>query len=300
MKAVLFDRYGGPEVLRFADVPAPICGVGEMLIRVRAIGVNPADGKWRSGMLDAFAPIAFPHVGGYDVAGEVVEGDALPAGTRVIAMVDTFRAGAYAELTVATAERVARLPDGLDFATGAALPTPGLTGVELIEEALDVQAGQRVLVTGALGAVGRFAVHAAKARGATVIGAVRAAAREAALKMGLDEVIALDGGNYAGAPFDRIADTIGGGLVTPLCRRVAPGAIIRTAATTPISADGVPVEIGFFVVHPDPARLERIARAVAAGEITVAIADRLPLRQAADAQRRVDVGGTSGKIVLEP
>jgi NADPH2:quinone reductase len=300
MKAVLFDRYGGPEVLRLAEAPAPLPLPGEMLIRVRATGVNPADGKWRSGMFDAIAPIGFPHVGGYDVAGEVLEGDGLPAGTRVVAMVDSFRAGAYAEMTVATADRVAILPDPLDFATGAALPTPGLTGVQLIEEALDVQPGQRVLVTGATGAVGRFAVHAAKARGAIVIAAVRAAARETALKMGVDEVIILDGGDYAGAPFDRIADTIGGGVVAPLCRRAASGAIIRTAATQPIPADGVPVEISFFMVHPDAARLERIARAVAAGEIAVAIADRLPLGQAADAQRRVDAGSTGGKIVLEP
>lgn len=300
MKAVLFDRYGGPEVLRLADTPAPIPLAGELLIRVRAIGVNPADGKWRSGMFDAIAPLGFPHIGGYDLAGEVLEGDGLPAGTWVTAMVDPFRAGAYAELTVATIDRVARLPAALDFATGAALPTPGLTGVQIIEEALDVQAGQRVLVTGATGAVGRFAVHAAKARDAVVIGAVRAAAREAALKLGVDEVIILDGSDYAGAPFDHIADTIGGELVAPLCRHVAPGAIIRTAATAPIPADGVPVEISFFGVHPDAARLELIARAVAAGEITVVIADRLPLDQAAQAQRRVDAGSTGGKIVLEP
>lgn len=105
----------------------PVAADGEMLIRVRAIGVNPADSKWRSGMFQSIAPVPMPHIGGYDVAGEEVSGGNLPAGTRVAAMVDTFWSGAYAELTVVGPERIAPLPDSMDFATAAALPTPGLT-----------------------------------------------------------------------------------------------------------------------------------------------------------------------------
>lgn len=277
-------------------MPAP--GPGEVLIRVRAIGVNPADGKWREGMFKERIALTLPHIGGYDVAGEIAAG-ALPAGARVAAMLDPIRAGAYAEYSVATLDRIAILPDTLDFAMAAAAPTPGLTGVQIIEEALDVQPGYRVLITGAVGIVGRFAVHAAKARGAHVIAAVRASATAEAKSIGADETIALDGAPYAGATFDRIADTIGGAVVAPLCRHVGAGAIIKTAATTPIPADGVPVPITFYPVHADAARLARLLGAMASGGMRIPIAARLPLADAAEAQRRVAAGGLGGKIILE-
>lgn len=300
MQAVVFHRYGGPEELVLADVADPVATGGEMLIRVRAIGVNPADSKWRSGMFQSIAPVPLPHIGGYDVAGEVVSGGDLPTGTRIAAMVDTFRSGAYAELTVVGPDRVALLPDGMDFPTAAALPTPGLTGAQIIEENLDVTAGQRVLVTGAAGAVGRFAIRAAKAQGAHVVAAVRASARADALAHGADEVIVLDGSDYEGPPFDRIADTVGGELVAPLCRKVAADGRIVTVATNPIPAEGVSVEIIFVSVHPDAARLARVVDWAASGVIPVPIAARLPLAQAAVAQQKVDGGGAGGKIILEP
>lgn len=299
MKAVVFDRYGGPDVLSYVEVPDPVCMPGEVLIRIKAIGVNPADGKWRSGMFDSLAPVPFPHVGGYDVAGLIEGGDEFALGTRVVAMVLPFRSGAYAEWTVTTPDRVAVLADSLDFATGAAVPTPGLTGFELIAAGLDVQAGQRVLITGALGTVGRFAVFAAKARGATVIAAVRPNMRDAALALGADEAIAL-GEAYDGAPFDRVADTTGGTLVASLCAHVTADAILKTVATNPIPSAGLGSEVGFFMVHPDAAQLAAVVSAVASRKVEVPIADRLALSAAAQAQARVDAGGTGGKIVLEP
>lgn len=300
MKAVQFSQYGGPEVLELVDMPDPVPGPGEALIRVRAIGVNPADGKWRSGMLHAIAPLTLPHVGGYDIAGEVIGGDALPVGARVIAMVDTFRSGAYAERVVATPDRLAVLPDAVDFATGAALPTPGLTGIQAIDEQLDVRAGERILVTGAAGGVGRYCVRAAKERGATVIAGVRESARAEALALGADDVIVLDGGEYDGQPFDGVIDNVGGAVVAPLCRKVKPDGKIRTAATTPIPVDGVPVDITFFGVHPDSAQLSRLIGWAASGAVPVPIAATLPLSEAAEGQRRVDAGGAGGKVILEP
>jgi NADPH:quinone reductase-like Zn-dependent oxidoreductase len=300
MKAIIFNQYGGPEQLVEAEVPDPVPSPGEMLIRVRAVGVNPADGKWRSGMFQAIAPVPLPHVGGYDIAGEVIGGGDLPIGTRVVAMVDPLRSGAYAELAVADPSRVARLPDEIDFATGASLPTPGLTGAQLIEDDLGVKAGQRVLITGAVGAVGRIAVHAAKQLGATVIAAVRDGAAEHAFQLGADEVIILGSANYDGPAFDCILDTIGGDLVSPLCCKVKADGLICTAATTPIPPDGVPVAIVFAGVRPDSDRLARVVSWVANGQILVPIADRLPLAQARTAQARVDAGSTGGKIILVP
>lgn len=300
MKAVAFARYGGPEVLELVDAPDPVAGPGEVLIRVRAIGVNPADGKWRSGMLHQIAPLPLPHIGGYDVAGEVIGGDALPVGTRVVAMVDAFRAGAYAELTATTPDRVAVLPESVDFATGAALPTPGLTGMQAIDEQLDVKAGDRVLVTGAAGGVGRFCVQAAKERGATVVAGVRESARAEALSLGADEIVVLGGAEYDGPLFDKMIDNVGGEIVAPLCRKVKPDGKIRTVATTPVPSDGVPVEIVFFGVHPDSAQLSRLINWAASGKVPVPIAAKLPLSQASEGQRRVDAGGAGGKVILEP
>jgi len=300
MKAVVFDQFGAPEVLRVADVPDIAPQAGEVLIRVRAIGVNPADGKIRSGMFRDLVPAsAMPYIGGYDIAGEIIGGEGLPAGARVAAMVDPRRSGAYAELTVASRDRLAILPESLDYATAAALPCPGLTAIQMIDEQLDVQPGQRVAITGAVGSVGRFAVLAAKDRGAAVVAAVRENARDAAKALGADEVIVF-GADYAGDAFDCVADTVGGDAAAALCRKVKLDGKIRTVATTPIPTEGVPVDVIFFPVHPDAAQLERLLDWAASGRIPIPVAAILPLDRAAEAQRRIEEGQAGGKIILQP
>jgi len=188
----------------------------------------------------------------------------------------------------------------LDFAAAAAIPTPGLTGVQLIEEQLDLQPGQRVLITGATGAVGRFAMFAAKARGATVIAAVRASQREEARALGADTVLTLGEEAWDGLPFDRVADTVGGAQVAALCRHVAPDGVIRTTATTPIPPEGLPVAPAGFAVHADAGRLAALAAAVAAGEITVPIARIFPFEEVQQAHRLLEAGGLGGKVILRP
>jgi NADPH:quinone reductase len=133
MRAILMDGYGGPDVLHLGATHIPAPGPGELLIRVAAVGVNPADAKWRSGMFKSFCPLRFPHIPGYDVAGTTE-----PGGMRVAAMLDSLRQGAYAEYAAATAEHVAAIPDELGFEAAAAVSTPGLTGVQMIEEHLNV------------------------------------------------------------------------------------------------------------------------------------------------------------------
>jgi len=300
MKAVMIDAYGGPEKLRIGACGKPVRSDGEILIRVAAVGVNPADGKWRAGMFAGFLPLSFPHITGYDVAGTVEAGDGFAPDSRVVAILPPLRQGGYAEWVAAPIENVAPIPETLDFAAAAAIPTPGLTGVQLIEEQLDVQLGHRVLVTGATGAVGRFAMFAAKARGATVIAAVRAAQREAARALGADTVLTLGAEDWDGLTFDRVADTVGGAQVARLCRHVAADGVIRTAATTPIPSEGLPVEPAGFAVHADAGRLAALAAAVAAGEIAVLIAHILPLDEAQQAHRLLEAGGVGGKIILRP
>jgi len=301
MRAVQFDAYGPPEQLHLAEVETPTPGEAEVRVRVAAVGVNPADPKWRQGMFQSFAPLTFPHVPGYDLAGvvdAVGPGVSRPkVGDRVVGMIPK---GAYAEYAIVPAAQATQIPDGLDFATAAALPTAGLTGVQMIEEQIRPSAGQTVLITGATGAVGRFAAYAARRLGVRVIAAVRATQRSEARAIGAAETIVLGEEDWMGPPFDHVADTVGGPDVAKLCRRMAPGGRISTAATTPIDPQGLPAAPVFIVVHGDPPRLAALAEAVVRGELVVPIARRLPLGQAAQAQRLTEVGGLGGKVILEP
>ena len=303
MKAVMFDDYGGPEVLYLGEAPVPRPADGEVLMKVMAAAVNPADYKWRDGMFREMVPITFPHILGYDVAGLVEEVhpsvSGLSPGDRVVGMVNYDTKGGYAEYASVPAASSAKVPASLDLGVAAAIPTAGLTGVQMIEEHLDVKEGERVLITGACGAVGRFAVYAALGRGAHVVAAVRASQQDLATRLGAHEVAVL-GEPWDGEPFDHVADTVGGEQVTALCHHLKPGGRIRTAATTPIDPAGLNDEPQFFGVHPDAARLAELAAAVAAGEIEVTVARRLPLAEAAEAQLLVEAGGLGGKVILEP
>lgn len=298
MKAIVINRHGGPEVLEPADLPVPQPQPGQVLVRIAAAAVNPADGKWRSGMFKDFAPVGFPHILGYDIAGEVVGGEGFATGDRVFGMLDPFLKGGYAEQVAVAADHLALVPDALDLPTAAAIPTAGLTGLQMVERGLNLQAGQRVLLTGALGSVGRFALFAAKERGADVIAAVRPAHVKQVRALGADDVIALGEEDWAGAPFDHVIDTVGGAAVGALCRHLKAGGRILTAATTPIPADELSVAPEFFAVQPGGADAARLAAAVATGRIAVPIARILPLDQAAEAHRLVEAGGLNGKIIL--
>ena len=298
MKAVAIRSYGGPDVLQLIDLPLPDLAPGDLLIRVATCGVNPADLKWRVGMFAGVIPLTFPYIPGYDVAGRVEKGDAVPIGTRVFGMLDHRRAGAYAEFAAVASNAVVPIPEGLDDATAAALPTPALTGVQIIDEHIVPRAGQRVLVTGALGAVGRFALYAAKARGAIVIAAVRDSQRDAALALGANETIVLGETPANALNLDHVVDTVGGVAVAVLCRHLRPGGKIKTAATTPIPPEGLASVPEFIAVHPDNEQLAAIGRAVVAGKVTVPIAHVLLLAEASKAHRLLEDGHAGGKIIL--
>lgn len=299
MRAMQFDEYGGPEVLHPADIDLPKVAPGWVRVRVAAAGVNPADFKWRQGMFRERIPLQLPHVVGYDVAG-IVDAvgrgvNAFRLGDRIVASV---RSG-YSEFAVAEEKACAHLPAHLDFATGASLPCAALTGVQLIEDGIRPRAGETVLITGATGAVGRFATHAALTLGAQVIAAVRPAYFEEARRLGAREVVGLGikGGRIPS--FDHVADTVGGPAVAELCRHLAAEGLIRTVSTTSIDPTGVAATPTFFAYHPDGARLKRLLDDVVAGNIGMPIARRLPLISAPEAHRLMERGGLGGKIILE-
>lgn len=302
MKAIRIHNYGGPETLCWEDAPRPSPGPGEVLVRVHAAGVNPADYKHRNGMFRDFVTETFPKILGYDVAGTVealgpdTEGPA--PGTRVFAMLDPMDPGGYAQFVSTAVQTCGIMPDGMDFETAAGIPCSALTGTQLVEDALRPRPGETVLITGATGMVGRFAVIAAKRAGARVVAAVRPAYAEAARRLGADEAVALDGSNWSGAPFDGVIDTVGGPAASPLAASVKPGGRILTVATTPLDPVVLPVEPEFFSVHPDGARLTSLGEAVMRGETEVPVVARFPLAEAAQAHAAIEQGGLLGKIVL--
>src|SRR3984885_12331077 len=192
MKAVVLHENGNPDQLRNEEASAPPAGDGQILIRVVAAGVNPIDWKIRSGAMKTFMPLELPAILGYDYSGVVrsvgkgVEGYA--EGDEVFG-----RAGkTYAELLLADLAGLSKLPKGLDHIEAAALPVVLNTGEQLIVQAGKVQAGQTVVITGALGSVGRPAVWVAKKLGAHVIAGVRGSQKKTAEELGADALLALD------------------------------------------------------------------------------------------------------------
>jgi NADPH:quinone reductase-like Zn-dependent oxidoreductase len=299
MKAIQFEQYGAPDVLHLAEVNTPVAGPGQIRVRVAAVGVNPADFKWREGMFRERVPLQLPHVVGYDIAGTVdtigPQVTAYRVGERIVASV---RSG-YAEFAIADEKNCAAIPDGLDFATAASLPCAALTGVQMIEDAVKPRKGQTLLITGATGAVGRFALHAALALGTRVIAAVRPTYFDEARKLGAQQVVGLQDGNNAALSFDHVADTVGGPQVATLCRHLVPGGSIITVSTTPIDPAGLSATPTFFAYRTDGMRLAQILNQVVTGEVAMPIARRLPLARAAEAHRLIESGGLSGKIILE-
>jgi NADPH:quinone reductase-like Zn-dependent oxidoreductase len=302
MKAVLLHEYGGPENLKFEeDVPDPLTGGNTVLIAATAASVNPVDWKLRSGMAQKMIPLSFPAILGRDVSGIVRQVGAnvkhFKVGDRVLALTNKT----YAELVAVDDSDVAHLPDGVDLAAAAAIPLIALTGDQLVRLATNVQKGQVVLVTGALGSVGRAAVHTAKKLGAQVIAGVRGKELEAARSLGVSGVLAIDDDQaIENFPLvDAIADTVGGDVAAKLIARVKPGGSFGYATMLPegAAARNPTVKTARVQAKPDPSKVREFADDVRDGKFVLPIGRRLPLRDAAEAHALGEKGGI-GKILL--
>lgn len=301
MKAIVVHQYGGPEVLKYEDYPDPVPGPGEVLARVAAASVNPIDYKRRAGLTKDFYPMTFPGLIGVDMSGTVLKPGpgvtGFSVGDQVFAMADNT----YAELCVVKAEVLAKVPNGLDLIEAAALPLVTVTGNQLLA-ATAIQAGQTVMVVGAVGNVGRSAVFSAKARGATVIAGVLKRQIEDAKAVGADRVAATDDDAALAnlPPLDAVADTVGGKTAEKLIARVKPGGVYASVVETPQNAAEFPsVKLVHVFSHFDRKTLEFMAEAVRDGKLRIPIGQRFPLSQAAEAQATAEKGG-AGKILLVP
>jgi len=301
MKAVVLPEYGGPELLKVRDVPEPKPGAGEIEIKVAAASLNPVDWKQRSGANKGRMPLTFPAILGRDASGTVVQVGPGVTSFRVGDKVLGRPASAHAEFAVGKAEEFALIPPGLDLVEAAALPLVLLTGAQLAEEATDARPGQKVLVTGAAGSVGRVAVYCAKARGATVYAGVRKAHKAKGGELGADAIIALDDDAELEAlpQLDAIADTVGGDTIKKLLDKVISGGRIGSVLGKPEGAEAKGLQVFAFMTHGAPDRLAALARAVAEGKLMIPIAARFPFSHAADAHK-LGEKGASGKILLTP
>jgi NADPH:quinone reductase-like Zn-dependent oxidoreductase len=300
MKAIVLHEYGGPDKLKYEDVPDPVAAEGEVLVRLSATSVNPVDFKMRSGAAASRFPVEFPGILGRDIAGIVralgpgVSG--FTTGDKVIAL----GWKSYAELAVVKAIDLAHLPDGMDVAKAAALPLVMLTGEQLISRGTKIQRGQTVLVTGAAGSVGRTAVFVAKKAGAVVIAGVRKSQVEQAAELGADEVLALDDETaMARLGFvDAVADTVNHETAELLIGKVKQGGVFASVLGPPANAKMHPtVRVTPVMCVPDAAMLRVLAEDVAAGRLKIPISRMMPLEEAGHAQAEAE-RGASGKVLL--
>lgn len=300
MKAVVLHEYGGPDQLKYEDVADPVAGEGELLVRLTATSVNPIDYKMRSGAAKEHFPVTFPGILGRDIVGivrEVGQGvSGFAPGDRVLAL----GKHSYAELVVVKAQDAALAPEGLELADAAALPLVTLTGEQLVRRGTAIEQGQTILVSGAVGGVGRSAVWTAKKAGARVIAGVKKKQMEEARGLGADEVIALDDASALEKldAVDAVADTVGGKTAETLLGKVKQGGSFGSVLGPPANAAMYPaVKVTPVMAVPDAGALRAMAEDVAANRFAIPIDRMIPLKDAGAGQAAAEKGGI-GKVLL--
>jgi NADPH:quinone reductase-like Zn-dependent oxidoreductase len=295
MRAIVLTGTGDVDKLEVREVPDPEPGRGEVKIKVAASSINPIDWKIRRGYTNP----KFPEILGRDVAGEIVAVgpgvSRFKVGDRVLCMV---RHG-YAELAIAKEDNLARVPATMSVEAAAALPLVVTTGAQLIDENAEPKRGDTVLVTGAIGSVGRTAVFVAKARGARVIAGVRTDQKEEAQELGADAVVAIDDDSEIDnlPEVDEIADTVDGETIAKLLPHLKQSGRLASVLGEPDEARKRGIEVRAFMAHPDGTRLAELADAVARGDLKIPIAERRPFAEVREATRRAEQGA-GGKVLL--
>ena len=302
MKAVRLHQYGPPENLIFeTDVPPPALGDNAVLIEAAAASINPIDWKIRSGVRQKDFPLALPAILGKDISGVVRTVGAgvrnFKPGDRVVALAEAT----YAQFVAVDAAIVSHLPDGVPLVDAAAIPLACLTGDQLVRSATHIRAGQTLIVSGALGSVGRCAVHSAQKLGVHVIAAVRSAQLDEAKALRVSATVALDDPEaLAGlAGVDGVADTVGGATAAGLFSLVRNGGSFGYASVLPetTAASNPAVKVSRVFARPNPSTVREFADDLRDGKFALPISRRLPLEEAAQGHALMEKGG-AGKIIL--
>lgn len=305
MQAVRVYQYGGAEQLKLEEVPKPEPQPGEVLLRVQAAGVAPADWKIREGLFASFYTPQFPYIPGSICSGVV---EALGSGVTTFKVGDVVFGqsthGAYAEYTTSSVETLALKPEALSFDEAATIAGGATTAWQALFDQGKLLAGERVLIHGAAGGVGLFAVQFAYWKGAQVFATTSTANADFVRSLGASTVI-----DYTSTPFEQVAhemdlvfDTIGGETLERSLSTLKRGGrlISINGDPAPEKAQALGVEARFFSGNTTSAVLSNIARLIEAGHVRVFVGQTFPLSDVRSAQARSQAGHGRGRIVLHP
>lgn len=331
MRAFVLTRYGGPDATLLTELPRPVPQKGELLVRVRAAGLNPVDYKTRDGKLRMIRRYPLPIAMGNELSGEV---DSIgpgvtrfAAGDQIFARVDKDTLGAFAEYAIVREEHAARMPASLDYQRAAAVPLAGLTALQALRDEINLAAGQRVFIPGGAGGVGTLAIQLAKNLGAQV--ATTASARGEALvrRLGADVVIDYTTERFEDklSGYDAAFDLVGGDTLARCFAVVKPGGRVvsitgmpepqtarkdlgrgaglaavfwLTSLGTRRKAARHGVSYRYLFMHPSGADLAHLAGLVDAGKLEVVIDRVFPFAEAKEAMAYLETGRAKGKVVL--
>lgn len=298
-KAIQFDTYGGPEVLKLKTLPLPAPDAGEVLIKVRFAGVNPIDWKIRSGWLHAIFPVTFPGKPGIDVSGVIEEvGPGVTTWKKGQAVLGVA-GGSYAEFAIAKATDIIAKPEKLSFEAAASLPIGALTAWALVEGA-GVKAGQRVLVQGAAGGVGMFSLQFAKLKGARVFGSSSTANLNFVKNLGADEALDYTKGPLPVRDLDVVVDTVGGAVLDSSYGLLKKGGIVVTPAGQPSEEKAKAHEVTAKNIGRGPiSLLAGIADLVAEKRVVSEIQKVFYLEDASKAHELSQGGHGRGRILIK-
>ncbi|BDZ44885.1 NADP-dependent oxidoreductase [Naasia aerilata] len=309
MKAMRFHEFGDSSVLRYEDVERPLPAAGEVLVRVAATSFNGVDASIRAGGMQGPIPVALPHTPGIDVAGTIAAlGDGVTrfaVGDAVVGFLPMTGDGAAAEYAIAPADILASAPVAVPLADAAALPTVGLTAWQALFEHAQVAAGQRVLVNGAGGAVGAYAVQLAKRAGAYVLATASPRSLARVKATGADEVIDHTQRGVRAAVTEPVDVLLNLAPVDPeeLADSIAlvrsGGVLVNTTVwmQAPSDAERGVRGVDLFV-RSDPEQLARLVALVDRGELRIDVAERVPLADLPAVHAQAAAGGVSGKVVI--
>jgi NADPH:quinone reductase-like Zn-dependent oxidoreductase len=306
MKAIRVHTYGGPDVLKYEEAPRPKPGPGEVLVRIRAAGVNPMDWKAREGRFREALAYRMPFVPGWDVSG-VVEAVGpnvarLSVGDEVYGYPSVVRNGAYAEYAVVPEAELALKPRSLDNVEAASVPVAALTAWQGLFDVADLRTDQRVLIHGGAGGIGTFAIQLARWKGAFIVATASGRNQEFLRNLGADLTI-----DYEKTRFDRLVcdadvvfDTIGGETLKRSWKVLRQGGILVSTVERPSGDDAAAhgARGAYVETRANPEQLAEIARLVDSGMVRPIVEAVFPLIEARHAQELSQSGHARGKIVL--
>ncbi len=310
MKAVLINEFGGRDKLMVSQLPAPSPSEGEVLIRVHAAGVNPVDWKIREGRLKDRFPHQFPIILGWDLAGMVVEtghsARRFKPGDEVFAYCrrPVIQKGTYAEYVALPESYIAAGPKGLSFEESASIPLAGLTAYQALYDAAKIKPGESIVIIGASGGVGSFAVQFARIADAAVYAVASKTNHSYLTKLGADETIDYQHADFHKALHDYepegvdvVFDLIGGETLRNACNCVRDGG--RVVSILENIGDQFPrIDFHYVFVEPNVVQLEHISDLIAAGKLKTHVSAVFALEDVGQAHERMETGHTRGKIAL--